>query len=217
LLLLIKQKSRKMKHLVIYAHPNQSSLNGQLKNTLIPHLLDQREEVELRDLYQLNFNPVLSLKDVEGQRMGNVADDVKREQEFIRWADCLTFIHPIWWTGLPAIMKGYIDRVFSYGFAYQYQQGVQQGLLAGKQAVIVNTHGKSKAEYAETGMDRALLLTSDTGIYAYCGLEIKKHLFFDNADTTTAKIIEKTEIKETFNKIEVDRFASNDFQNIDKV
>ncbi|HEA30847.1 MAG TPA: flavodoxin family protein [Leeuwenhoekiella sp.] len=206
-----------MKHLVIYAHPNYSSLNGQLKNSLIDNLLDQREEVELRDLYQLNFNPVLSLNDAEGQRIGKVENDVEKEQEFIRWADCITFIHPIWWTGLPAIMKGYIDRVFSYGFAYQYQQGVQQGLLAGKHTVIINTHGKSKAEYAETGMEKALSLTSDKGIYVYCGLEIKKHLFFDNADRATAESIEKwkTEIKETFDNRKVDNFEVNNLQKID--
>ncbi|MET4082677.1 NAD(P)H dehydrogenase (quinone) [Pedobacter sp. UYP30] len=207
-----------MKHLIIYAHPDPSSLNNQLKNTLIEHLLNNGEEVELRDLYQLNFNPVLSLKDAEGQRKGKVANDVEKEQEFISWADSITFVYPIWWTGLPAIMKGYIDRVFSYGFAYQYQNGIQQGLLAGKQAIIINTHGKSKTEYAETGMDEALSLTSDKGIYAYCGLEIKMHLFFDNADRTTAEIIEKwkLEIREPFNKKIMNNFEVNDLQKIDK-
>ena len=57
------------------------------------------------------------------------------------------------------------------------QSGSATGLLEGKQAVIINTHGKSNAEYKATGMDKALLLTSDEGIYTYCGLEIKKHFF----------------------------------------
>jgi NAD(P)H dehydrogenase (quinone) len=103
-----------MKHLIIYAHPNANSLNGQLKNILVEHLEQNSHELVVRDLYQLNFDPVLSLEDMAGQRAGIVADDVKQEQEYITWADCITFIHPIWWTGLPAIMKGYIDRVFSY-------------------------------------------------------------------------------------------------------
>lgn len=171
-----------MKHLIIYAHPNASSLNSHLKHVLVEHLEAGSHEVQVRDLYLLGFNPVLSLEDMAGQRDGIVADDVKQEQEFIEWADCITFIHPIWWTGLPAIMKGYIDRVFSYGFAYRYDNGIQKGLLTGKRTVIINTHGKSKAEYEAIGMDKALLLTSDTGIYSYSGLDIVQHSLLDKAD-----------------------------------
>jgi len=190
-----------MKHLIIYVHPNENSLNSHFKNILVAQLQQQNHEVEVRDLYQINFNPVLSFEDMAGQRQGVVADDVKQEQEFIAWADCITFIHPIWWTGLPAIMKGYIDRVFSYGFAYCYDRGVQKGLLTGKQAVIINSHGKSNTEYSVIGMDKALSLTSDKGIYLYCGFEIKQHFFFDKADRTTAEKIEEyiAEIKAIYN------------------
>lgn len=189
-----------MKHLIIYAHPNANSLNGQLKNTLAAHLEQNNHELVVRDLYQLNFDPVLSLEDMAGQRAGIVADDVRQEQEYITWANCITFIHPIWWTGLPAIMKGYIDRVFSYGFAYRYDKGVQKGLLTGKQTVIINTHGKSTAEYEAIEMDKALQLTSDKGIYTYSGLEILNHFFFDKADRPTAESVEdwKTQIVSTY-------------------
>lgn len=171
-----------MKHLIIYAHPNECSLNNHLKKAILEALQTGDHEIELRDLYQLNFNPVLSLEDMNGQRIGQVADDVKKEQAYITWADHITFVYPIWWTGMPAIMKGYIDRVMSYGFAYRYVKGVQEGLLTGKQAVIINTHGKSKSEYEAMGMDKALLLTSDKGVYTYCGLKVREHFFFDKAD-----------------------------------
>ncbi len=185
-----------MKHLIIYTHPNPQSLNSCLKNSLVEHLEGGNHEVVVRDLYKLNFNPVLSVEDMIGQRAGMVAADVKAEQEFVTWADCITFIHPIWWTGLPALMKGYIERVFSYGFAYRYDKGVQKGLLSGKQAIIINTHGKSNSEYEAIGMDNALRLTSDKGIYIYSGLEVKKHFFFDKADRVSSEIIEnwRTEI-----------------------
>ncbi|MGO3805024.1 MAG: NAD(P)H-dependent oxidoreductase [Sphingobacterium sp.] len=180
-----------MKHLVIYAHPNEQSLNGHLKQVVTEHLNQNKHEVIVRDLYQLNFNPVLSLEEMEGQRVGRVSEDVKTEQDKIIWADCITFIHPIWWTGLPAILKGYIDRVFSYGFAYRYDQGIQKGLLTDKQTVIINTHGKSHAEYQHLGMDTALSLTSDKGIYTYCGLKVKQHFFFDKADRANSEVIEE--------------------------
>jgi len=184
-----------MKHLIIYAHPNPKSLNAQFKQTLVAYLQQGENEVIVRDLYELRFNPVLSLEDMSGQYKGEVTDDVETEQRYISWAQCITFIYPIWWTGLPAVMKGYIDRVFSYGFAYRYDDGVQKGLLAGKQAFIINTHGKSHQEYKATGMDKALSLTADTGIYTYCGFEIKQHLFFDKVDRADADTIEQWKLK----------------------
>ncbi|MCS3869415.1 NAD(P)H dehydrogenase (quinone) [Chryseobacterium ginsenosidimutans] len=179
-----------MKHLIIYAHPNPESLNSYLKQTLIEHLWDSGDEVIVRDLYELNFSPVLSLEDMQGQRLGKVSEEVKQEQEFISWADHITFIYPIWWTGMPAIMKGFIDRVFSYGFAYRYDGGIQNGLLTGKQTTVINTHGKSKAEYENIGMDKALSLTSDKGIFTYSGLEINQHFFFEKADRPLPESVE---------------------------
>lgn len=191
-----------MRHLIIYAHPNENSLNHHLLNTVIETLQYHNEEIIVRDLYDIGFNPVLSLNDIQGQRMGKVSDDVKTEQDHISWAEQITFIYPIWWTGLPAMMKGYIDRVFSYGFAYRYDQGIQKGLLKGKKTVIINTHGKSHEEYEKTGMDNALTLTSDNGIFIYSGLEIIRHFFFDKADKASPENLKiwKGQIKNLYYK-----------------
>ncbi|WP_428661594.1 NAD(P)H-dependent oxidoreductase [Runella sp.] len=189
-----------MKHLIIYAHPNAGSLNHLIKQTVVNILKKENHEVVIRDLYELNFNPVLSLEDMAGQRRGQVDTLIGEEQKHIEWAETITFIYPIWWTGMPAIMKGYIDRVMSYGFAYRYDQGIQKGLLVGKQAFVINTHGKSHAEYSAIGMDTALRLTSDKGIYTYCGLDLKHHLFFDKADRATKEIVDRwvAEIEEMY-------------------
>lgn len=191
-----------MRHLIIYAHPNENSLNHHLLNTVVETLQSHNEEIVVRDLYNIGFDPVLSLNDMQGQRMGKVSDDVKTEQEHIAWAEQITFIYPIWWTGLPAMMKGYIDRVFSYGFAYRYEQGIQKGLLKGKKTVIINTHGKSHEEYEKSGIDKALTLTSDNGIFIYSGLEIIRHLFFDKADKASPENLEiwKGQIKNLYSK-----------------
>jgi len=193
-----------MKNLIVYAHPNSGSLNHFFKQTVLESLQESGEEIAVRDLNEINFNPVLSLDDMNGQRMGTVADDVQTEQDFITWADRIIFIYPIWWTGMPAIMKGYIDRVFSYGFAYRYDQGVQKGLLTGKKTIIINSHGKSNAEYEAVGMDKALALTSDTGIFTYSGLEIQQHFYFDKADRASAESISdwQNQIKTTFKFID---------------
>ncbi|MFB3386518.1 NAD(P)H-dependent oxidoreductase [Flavobacterium sp. LAR06] len=182
-----------MKNLIIYAHPNPASLNHFFKETALQSLKNSEQEVIVRDLNKINFNPVLSLEDMQGQRMGKVSDAVKTEQDFITWADQIIFIYPIWWTGMPSIMKGYIDRVFSYGFAYRYDQGIQKGLLTDKSTIIINSHGKSNAEYEAIGMDKALALTSDVGIFNYCGLKIKQHFYFDKADRASLESISEWE------------------------
>lgn len=189
-----------MRHLIIYAHPNENSLNSRLLQTVIESLDKEHHDIQIRDLNKIGFNPVFSIEDMQGQFAGQISDDIKTEQEYISRADQITFIYPIWWTGMPAIMKGYIDRVFSYGFAYRYDQGVQKGLLKGKKAVIINTHGKSHEEYERMGMDKALTLTSDNGIFLYSGFEIVQHFFFDRADKVSPEEVEiwKEQIKNTY-------------------
>ena len=182
-----------MKNLIVYAHPNPASLNHFFKQIVVETLENSNQEIVVRDLNEINFNPVLSLDDMNGQRMGHVAADVSKEQDFIKWSDRIIFIYPIWWTGMPAIMKGYIDRVFSYGFAYRYDQGIQKGLFTGKKAIIINSHGKSNEEYAESGIDKALALTSDKGIFNYCGFEIEQHFYFDKADRASLENISEWE------------------------
>lgn len=151
----ISQRNETVNHLCT---PNPQSLNGQFKQAVETALHQGENEVIVRDLYALDFNPVLSLADMAGQRKGQASE---------------------------------VDRVFSYGFAYCYEQGVQKGLLSGTQALIINTHGKSHEEYHAIGMDQALALSSDHGIFAYCGFEIKQHFYFDKADRVTNETVEQ--------------------------
>lgn len=179
-------EGKTMNHLIIYAHPSEGSFNHAILTTAAEGLKQKGHDVVIRDLYALDFQPVASSSEI----MGNIGTDIIREQKYLQWAEVITFIYPIWWTGMPAILKGYIDRVFSYGFAYKYVNGVQMGLLKGKKAVILNTQGKPHAEYASMGMDQALRLTSDKGIFEYCGLDVMYHIFFESvlkSDENTRK------------------------------
>lgn len=81
---------------------------------------------------------------------------------------------------MPAILKGYVDRVFAYGFAYAYgEQGVDK-LLQGKKGLIINTHGTPKEIYDQIGMTAGLKITSDTGVFDFTGIEPVEHLLFGN-------------------------------------
>ncbi|MFJ8257989.1 NAD(P)H-dependent oxidoreductase [Peribacillus asahii] len=167
-----------MKHLIVYAHPYPESLNHSILETTVNALKKNGHEVVVRDLYALDFQPVLKPEDTAAMKAGKTPDDIKTEQEFITEADAITFIYPIWWTGLPAILKGYVDRVFAFGFAYSAgPEGVIK-LLEGKKGLIINTHGTPNEVYDEVGMTAGLKVTSDIGIFDFTGIEPVDHLLF---------------------------------------
>ncbi|MBF0320288.1 MAG: NAD(P)H-dependent oxidoreductase [Nitrospirae bacterium] len=174
-----------MKHLIVYAHPNPKSFNHAIMETLATELKAAGQEVRIRDLYEIKFDPVLKPSDFELIQAGTVAADVKTEQEHITWADVVSFIHPIWWTGLPAILKGYIDRVFTFGFAYKIGENCISGLLNSKKAMVINTTGAPEEMYSQSGMFKSMLQTSDDGIYRFCAMEVLKHMFFTSVPYIT--------------------------------
>lgn len=167
-----------MKHLIVYAHPHQESLNRSILNATVAALQSKGDEVIVRDLYELDFQPVLKAQDTAEMRTGNTPQDIKTEQEFITQADTITFIYPIWWTGLPAILKGYVDRVFAYGFAYASDENGIVKLLTGKKGLIINTHGTPAEVYGPIGMSDALRATATGGIFEFTGIESAGHLLF---------------------------------------
>jgi len=173
-----------MKILIVYANPNPESLSGRVKNLVSGTLKKKGYEVEIRDLYQMQFNPVLTAADQAANAAGNLPADIKKEQEFIKWADMIYFIYPIWWTGLPAIIKGYFDRVLSYGFAYSYDAKGLVKHMGGKKVVILNNYGSPLATY-EGAMHDSLKMTSDIGVMDFCGFELIEHKFFPSASSAS--------------------------------
>lgn len=172
--------------LLIYGHPKTpTSFNFELKEKLTTALKSKGHNVLVRDLYEISFNPLLSSKDLEMIHNHEIPDDIKKEQEFIKNADTIIFIYPIWWAGQPAIIKGYIDRVFSYGFAYIYKGNKVIGLLPDKKAIIINSSGTPNEVYEKFGYHKAIKLLTDEGIFGFCGFKKVKHLFFGGIPTAT--------------------------------
>ncbi len=177
-----------MKTLILYCHPNPASFNHAILTTVIESLEKGGHLYRVRDLYQLNFQPVLDPTDFEAIGQGQVLPDVAEEQEHIRWADRIIAIHPIWWTGLPARMKGYIDRVFSFGFAYRIDASGLTGLLSDKEALIITTTGAPSEYYQQVGMHDALKKTIDEGIYQFCAITVLDHIFYGAVPTVDDQI-----------------------------
>ncbi len=166
-----------MKTTILYAHPNPKSFNHAIKEIVEEKLKEKNIEFITRDLYSMNFQPVLKAEDFIAIKNGDYLPDVKQEQEIIRNSDILIVIHPIWWYSMPAILKGYIDRVFSYGFAYGEVDGQIKGLLTDKKVIIFNTLGESKEICEGSGICQCIKKTID-GTYEFCGIEVLEHKFF---------------------------------------
>lgn len=114
---------------VLYAYPNDNGYNHAILNSVMQGLEDNpaRHSVTVVDLYKENFDPVLRFDENHLRRNLNIDPDTERYRRIITDADLLVFIYPIWWSGMPAILKGFIDRVFSKGFAYVYRECFPRG------------------------------------------------------------------------------------------
>ena len=126
--------SEKKKAIVVLGEPRKNSITYDMAYTTMENLEENGVEVELRDLYSMNFNPVLTLDEFYYQKdgLGEPKEDVRIEQELITQADYIIFIYPNWHDTETAIIKGYKERVFAKNFAYEYTSNGHRGLLEGK-------------------------------------------------------------------------------------
>ncbi|GKX68198.1 NAD(P)H-dependent oxidoreductase [Inconstantimicrobium mannanitabidum] len=167
-----------MNHLIIFAHPNPKSFGKGILDTVVKASEEKGAKVVVRNLYEMGFDPILKPSDFEAFQSGRVPEDIAAEQEHVKWADVITFIYPVWWASVPAILKGYVDRVFSYGFAYESVDGVINGLLKGKKGLLFCTTGTPNEVYAANGMHDSMKQTTDQSIFNFSGIEDVKHAFF---------------------------------------
>lgn len=126
------------KILIINGHPNKDSFNFGIAAAYKKGVLSTGTEVKEIVIADLDFNPNLQFG---YQKRTELEPDLLEAWEKIQWADHLVWIHPVWWGGLPAITKGFIDRLFLPGFAFQYRENSHfwDKLLKGKTAHIITT------------------------------------------------------------------------------
>lgn len=167
-----------MKHLIIFAHPNKSSFNQAILEQVVEASELQGAEVIVRDLYSLNFNPVLSWEELQGSFQGIIPVEIQQEQQFIRQADLITLVYPLWWMGFPAILKGYLDRILTFGFAYKSTENGSVGLLGGKKLQQFVTVGNNVENYRQKGFTQSLDDCLINGLFNFCGITDVQYEFF---------------------------------------
>ncbi|GHU61785.1 NAD(P)H dehydrogenase (quinone) [Clostridia bacterium] len=125
--------------LLIFAYPTHDNLNYAIYEQIKKGLEEGGHQIKILDLYAEKFDPVLIFNQEQRRRDIQHRPETKRYREQILWANHLVFIFPIWWGGMPAILKGYIDKVFATGFAYHFEGVLPRGHLRGKTAWIITT------------------------------------------------------------------------------
>ena len=188
-----------MNVLIVYAHPGTESLNASLRDFTARRLEAAGHAVRVSDLYAMDWKaaldggdfperdpaaPLALMADSERAfREGTQSADVAAEQEKLQWADTVIFQFPLWWFTMPAILKGWFDRVYAYGFAYgvgehsdqRWGERYGEGRMSGKRAMLMVTTGGWESHYGERGVNGPMddiLFPIQHGLLHYPGFTV---------------------------------------------
>lgn len=185
-----------MRYLVVFAHPEPRSLNASLRDHAVSGLRAAGHEVEVSDLYAMRFKAIADRDDFPArdatERLvyhrasgvayaeGKQSEDVAAEQSKLLRADVVVLQFPLWWFSVPAILKGWKDRVFAHGFAIGVPKpgGRQwlrygEGTLAGRRAMLAVTTGGRECQFEDLGINGSiddLLFPINHGLFHYTGM-----------------------------------------------
>ena len=180
-----------MKFLCVLAHPEPASFTASLAHYGMRALEEEGHVVDAADLYAMQFDPVSDrrnfMEPFDPTRFDQQAEerfasanagfspDLQREMDRLSSCDVLVLQFPIWWLGMPAIMKGWIDRVFAIGRTYGGGRWFDRGIMRGKKAMLAVTIGGTKEAYSNDGIYGPaldVLRPINHGILAFCGFEV---------------------------------------------
>lgn len=180
-----------MNILIVYAHPEPTSFTASLKDRAMQTLTDLGHQVIVSDLYNENFNPVAGRHDfttvadtsrfhyqneqLHASKFDGFAEDLKREQNRVLEADLMIFIFPLWWGGIPAILKGWFDRVLAYGVTYADGERFSSGRFLGRKGIACISTGGTKQRFSDSdvyGDIRKVLYPFHRCMLEYMGLSV---------------------------------------------
>ncbi len=180
-----------MKVFIVHAHPETKSFNSALTRHAKAILEQTGHEVIVSDLYAMSFNPVSDRRNFTSQKdtdyfkqqieehyataNDGFSLDIKAEMEKLFWCDVLIFQFPLWWFGLPAILKGWVDKVFAAGKIYGGDKWYDNGVFQGKKAMLSLTTGGKLPMYTEVGINgdiHSILYPINHGILRFVGFDV---------------------------------------------
>ncbi|MBL7884573.1 MAG: NAD(P)H-dependent oxidoreductase [Bacteroidia bacterium] len=181
-----------MNILIVHAHHEPNSFNTALKNKAVEVFTQSGNQVVVSDLYAMNFKAIADKNDFKGRsenshfkyqaeqvyaKTNNLfADDIQIEMDKLMKADVVIFNFPLWWFSVPAILKGWVDRVFAMGFAYGGGKGVYDtGVFKGKKGMLCITTGGPDTTYLPEGKNgdiQKILFHINHGMLYFTGMDV---------------------------------------------
>ncbi|HEY0826675.1 MAG TPA: NAD(P)H-dependent oxidoreductase [Bacilli bacterium] len=178
---------------IVYAHQEPKSFNGALKDTAVETLEALGHTVKVSDLYAMNFKAIADQHDftelenadyfkyqteqIHASKHDTFTSDITAELEKLKWADFVLFQFPLWWFSMPAILKGWVDRVFAMGSIYGAGIGAYDtGGLKGKKSMLSITTGGPELMYSPHGKNgdihENILFPIHHGILYFSGMDV---------------------------------------------
>ncbi|MDP2684407.1 MAG: NAD(P)H-dependent oxidoreductase [bacterium] len=184
---------KKKKILIINSHPRQDSFCDALAREYRRGAEDAGHKVHFVTLRNLKFDPIMRQK--HGDEMLEMESSLLNQQKLIKWCNHLVIITPMWWMGMPALLKGYLDRVLAPDFAFSYRENSKIPfpirLLKGRSARVIYTQGGPQYIVASFGGD-AFWKAFKYGVLIFCGFGPVRRTLFDNiVKETKEKTFEK--------------------------
>lgn len=167
-----------MQHVLIVAHPNPRSFVASMAMAYGEAAESLGHKTVMRDLYGMGFDPCMKADELPTAPGYAPRGDVVGERMILRDTDVFALFYPFWLNAPPAMLKGYLDRVFGMGFAYGKGTGGNTPLLDGRRLISFTSSGAPSEWVAETGALKAVRTLCDEHVAAVCGLRVVDHVHF---------------------------------------
>ncbi len=195
-----------MKVFIVYAHPEPTSFNAALRDRAVETLTAEGHEVVVTDLYADGFDVGhagrrdfkeaadtarfdYQVEQKHAADTGSFDDLLAREQERLFWCDLMIFQFPLWWFGVPSILKSWIDRVLAYGKTYDLGHRYETGMLQGRRAMVCLTTGGPERRFGGEGgqyKDIGVYMQPiEFGVFEYMGFEVENRFVAWSAPRVT--------------------------------
>ena len=167
-----------MKHAIIVAHPRAQSFTASVADAYAKACEAQGHGTAIRDLYRIGFDPCLKAGELPFENSFRPEPDVVIERDLLKDCDVFAFFYPLWLNTPPAIVKGYLERVFGFGFAYGAGGHSYNPLLTGRKLISFSSSGAPLEWIRETGVLGAVQVLFDNYFAKLCGMTVLEHIHF---------------------------------------
>lgn len=181
-----------MKSTIILATNNEKSFSKEIVNKLTDILTQNKVQYEIIDLYKDNFNPVMTAKQEQLYAKGQTDDElVKKYQKHLKESDEIILVFPLWFNNVPAILKGFFDKVLLKEFAFTEENNKPKGLLNHIKSGLVISTSESNSGYLTEELNNPIETVVVKGTLGVCGIENVEYININVEDKDKCDLIEK--------------------------